>query len=66
MISVGTSRAVYPAAMLPLEAATSGATVIAVDPHPSEGCWLQGKAGDVLPKLLNDAFDAENRGTPCS
>lgn len=56
LLSVGTSGVVYPAALLPLDAAAVGATVIAVDPQPSEGCWLQGNAGDVLPKLLSDAF----------
>jgi NAD-dependent deacetylase len=56
LISVGTSGAVYPAAMLPDDAAASGATVIAVDPQPTAGCWLQGNAGEILPKLIADAF----------
>lgn len=56
LLSVGTSGMVFPAAMLPAEAAAAGATVLTVDPHPCEGCWLQGKAGDVLPKLVGDAF----------
>lgn len=56
LLSVGTSGAVYPAALLPLDAVAAGATVVAVDPQPCEGCWLQGNAGDVLPKLLSDAF----------
>lgn len=55
-ISVGTSGAVYPAAMLPMDAAEAGATVIAIDPEPCYGCWLQGTAADVLPKLFDDAF----------
>ncbi|HVX10681.1 MAG TPA: Sir2 family NAD-dependent protein deacetylase [Pirellulales bacterium] len=56
LLSVGTSGAVYPAAMLPLQAAEAGAMVIVIDPQASEGCWLPGKAGDVLPKLVRDAF----------
>lgn len=55
-LSVGTSGAVYPAAMLPNDAAKAGATVIAVDPQPCDGYWLQGTAADVLPKLVSDAF----------
>lgn len=55
-LAVGTSGAVYPAALLPFEAAASGATVLTVDPQPSDGCWLEGKAGEVLPKLLADSF----------
>lgn len=55
-LSVGTSGAVYPAALLPDDAAKAGATLIAVDPQPCDGCWLQGTAADVLPKLVGDAF----------
>jgi NAD-dependent deacetylase len=55
-LSVGTSGAVYPAAMLPDQAAAAGATVITIDPQSNEGTWLQGKAGTVLPKLVQDAF----------
>lgn len=55
-LSVGTSGAVYPAAMLPNDAAKAGATVIAIDPQSCDGCWLQGAAADVLPKLVSDAF----------
>lgn len=56
LLSVGTSGAVYPAAMLPITAEAAGATVISVDPQPCTGCWLPGKAGDVLPKLIQHAF----------
>lgn len=56
LLSVGTSGVVYPAAILPTDAAQAGATVIAVDPQPGDGCWLQGTAADVLPKLVRDAF----------
>ena len=55
-LSVGTSGAVYPAAMLPSDAAKAGATVIFIDPQPCEGCWLQGTAAEILPKLFDDAF----------
>jgi NAD-dependent deacetylase len=55
-ISVGTSGEVYPAAMLPDQAAEAGATIITIDPQPSGDCSLQGNAGIVLPKLIHDAF----------
>lgn len=55
-LSVGTSGAVYPAAMLPSQAAASGATVITVDPQPSGDCWLEGSADELLPKLMEAAF----------
>lgn len=58
LLSVGTSGVVYPAARLPSCAAAAGATVISIDPHSAEGCWLQGKAGELLPKLIQDAFEA--------
>jgi NAD-dependent deacetylase len=56
LLSVGTSGAVYPAAMLPHRAEAKGATVINIDPQSCIGCWLEGTAGIVLPKLLKDAF----------
>jgi NAD-dependent deacetylase len=56
LLSVGTSGTVYPAAELPLRAAAAGATVISIDPQPCNGCWLEGKAGTVLPALMEDAF----------
>lgn len=53
MLIVGTSGAVYPAAMLPEQAKSAGANIIAVGP---ERCfcdlWLRGTAGAVLPALL--------------
>lgn len=52
LVCVGTSGAVYPAAMLPARAESRGATVISVDPQPGAGCWLEGRAGEVLPRLL--------------
>jgi NAD-dependent protein deacetylase/lipoamidase len=60
LLSVGTSGAVYPAAMLPDRAAAAGATVITVDPQLSGGSGLQGNAGIVLPKLISDAFGAKD------
>jgi NAD-dependent protein deacetylase/lipoamidase len=56
LLSVGTSRAVYPAAMLPDWAAGAGATVVTVDPQPNSDCPLAGNAGVILPKLISDAF----------
>jgi NAD-dependent deacetylase len=56
LISVGTSWAVHPAGMLPGRAHAQGATVVTVDLLPQDYCWLEGKAGTILPKLLSDAF----------
>jgi len=61
-LSVGTSHQVYPAAGLPASAAAAGATVGIVDPAPSglgasEAVYhLPGKAGEVLPALLAEAW----------
>lgn len=60
-LSVGTSGAVYPAAMLPSKAERGGATIINVDPKHCDGCWLEGNAGTVLPKLLRDAFGVTDK-----
>ena len=56
LISVGTSGAVYPAALLPERAAELGATVITIDPQFSSECWLEGRAEVLLPKLVQEAF----------
>jgi NAD-dependent deacetylase len=56
-LSVGTSGEVFPAALLPIDAQHAGATVITVDPAPSGlGIHLLGAAGDILPRLVDDAF----------
>ncbi|MBN1313094.1 MAG: NAD-dependent deacylase [Anaerolineae bacterium] len=62
MLVVGTSGVVQPAASLPVEARHAGATVIEVNPMPSQiapvvDIFLQGPAGQVLP-LLIDALQA--------
>ena len=57
MLVVGTSALVEPASLLPLQAMTAGASVIWVDPRPAGiGLWLQGRAGEVVPRLLGAAF----------
>lgn len=57
LIQVGCSGAVWPAALLPHEAQAHGAVVITIDPHEAMGdIWLQGTAGDLLPKLAKRAF----------
>jgi NAD-dependent deacetylase len=58
LLSVGTSGAVYPAALLPDWAAGAGATVVTIDPHPNGDCAVMGNAGTILPKLISDAFGA--------
>ena len=58
MLVVGTSGLVYPAAALPSWAKQAGATVVVVDPNPHEDAdlWLPGMAGEVLPRLVREAF----------
>jgi NAD-dependent deacetylase len=56
-MTVGTSGMVFPAAMLPHEAARGGARCIAIDPAEESGdLWLPGTAGQILPELLEAAF----------
>ncbi|MBI4747848.1 MAG: NAD-dependent deacylase [Acidobacteria bacterium] len=55
---VGTSAVVYPAAQLPMIALSYGAKVIEVNPEETElsssvSLSLQGKAGEILPQLLD-------------
>lgn len=57
-ISIGTSAVVYPAAMLPFEARSSGATVLEINPQPTPltdkaDFVLTGTAGAILPELLS-------------
>lgn len=57
MLVVGTSGVVYPVAELPSMARRSGAAVIDVNPERSPisemaDCFLQGKAGEIVPRLL--------------
>lgn len=63
LFAIGTSGVVYPAAQIPTVAKQAGATVIQVNPHPTEldaACtWsLRGAAGDVMPRLLSAAFNS--------
>ena len=67
MLVVGTSGAVWPAAELPHIARRAGATVIEVNPLPSEltpitDVFLQGRAGEILPALVRSM--QEHRGSP--
>lgn len=58
-IQVGCSQAVLPAALLPWEAQSAGAKLIAVDPAASVAdVWLQGTAAEVMPALVQAAFGA--------
>lgn len=53
LLVVGTSGLVYPAASIPEEAAEAGARVIEVGlERTQEGLWLPGRAGEVLPGLV--------------
>jgi NAD-dependent deacetylase len=57
LLLVGTSGTVWPAAELPLVAKRAGASVVEVNPHPSElthaaDVFLRGAAGVLLPALV--------------
>ena len=58
MMVVGTSGLIYPAAGLPSIARQQGAFVISIDPQEAGPghVWLRGRAGDVLPRLVEAAF----------
>lgn len=61
LLSVGTSSLVYPAASLPHEALSAGATVVEINPEETPltrqvAYSLRGRAGEVLPKLIDTAF----------
>lgn len=58
LLVVGTSGVVFPVAELPFVAHRSGALVIDVNPEPTQiselaNLYLQGKAGELLPKIVN-------------
>lgn len=68
MLVVGTSGVVQPAASLPYEARRAGATVIEVNPTPSQvtstaHIFLQGPSGQVLPGVV-DILKAYRNSSP--
>jgi NAD-dependent deacetylase len=63
-LSIGTSSLVYPAAALPYEALENRATLVEVNPSetpltPHADYSLRGPSGEVLPKLLREAFGSK-------
>jgi NAD-dependent deacetylase len=61
LLSIGTSSVVFPAAQIPIEAHRAGATVVQVNPNATEldsmaDFNLRGKAAEVLPALVHQAF----------
>jgi NAD-dependent deacetylase len=58
MLVVGTSGLVEPAASLPGIARRRGATLVSIDPRPETiaDIYLAGPAGELLPRLLEEAF----------
>jgi NAD-dependent deacetylase len=63
-LSVGSSSLVYPAAALPYEAIENGATLVEINPKETPltrqtDHSLRGPAGEILPRLLREAFDRE-------
>lgn len=60
-LSIGTSSLVYPAASLPYEAVSAGATVVEVNPEDTPltsrmDYTLRGRAGEVLPRLVEAIY----------
>jgi NAD-dependent deacetylase len=60
-LSIGTSSLVYPAASLPYEAVSAGATVVEVNPEDTPltsrvDYTLRGRAGEVLPRLVEAVY----------
>ncbi len=56
--TIGTSAEVYPAALLPLMAKSSGAYVVEINTKPTAISYdvdevLEGKSGEILVELLN-------------
>jgi NAD-dependent deacetylase len=71
MLVVGTSAVVYPAAALPLEALTAGASLIDVDPEAGALSrqahhYLKGKGGEVLPRLVGAVRELRADRPPAS
>lgn len=57
MLVVGTSGMVLPAASLPGEARRAGARLVDIGLEDGTGdIWLRGRAGEILPALLREAF----------
>jgi len=66
MFSIGTSAVIYPAAVMPFEAAERGACVIQVNPMPTDldpvaSFNLRGKAGEVMAAIFNAAWGPHER-----
>lgn len=62
-LSIGTSAIVQPAASLPLIAKRAGAYVVEINPEETAlsimaDCWLQYKAGELLPTLVQQVIGA--------
>lgn len=60
-LSIGTSSLVYPAASLPYEAVSAGATVVEINPEDTPltsrvDYTLRGRAGEVLPRLVEAIY----------
>lgn len=69
MLVVGTSGLVQPAASLPLYAHRAGRPVIEVNPNPSDitplaDIFLQGPAGQILPKVVDTLAIIAGEGGP--
>jgi NAD-dependent deacetylase len=66
-MSIGTSSLVYPAAGLATRAQRSGATLVEINPEPTElarqaDFVLTGPAGKILPALWQALADRRQRG----
>lgn len=69
LLSIGTSGVVYPAASLPLLAKRTGRFIVEINPDPTPltdiaDAFLQGKAGEILPALLDHVKAARATSVP--
>ncbi len=70
LLAVGTSGVVYPAALVPATAHQCGAALIDVNPEPdaiarAADCFLQGPAGEVLPRLVARVRELRGERSGC-
>jgi NAD-dependent deacetylase len=66
LFSIGTSSLIYPAAVIPFEAAHRGAMVVQINPNPTEldeatPFTLRGNAGEWMPIIVNAVWPESDR-----
>ena len=65
---MGTTGEIMPASLLPFQAKQRGATIIEINPAKSQytdrisDIYIKGKAGEILPKIVQSLKHILNRG----